>query len=72
MFSKKWWGKTLERMARTGAYTLTTLIGSDATGLASLNWTFIAQATGSVILLSFLGSIIATNMGADKQDPGIL
>lgn len=72
MFSKKWWGKTLERMARVGAYTLTTLIGSDATGLATLDWTFIASSTGFMILLSFLGSIIATNMGPDKQDPGIL
>lgn len=71
MFSKKWWGKTLERMARVGAYTLTTLIGSDVTGLATLDWTFIAQGTASVILLSFLGSIIATPLGKDKEDPGI-
>lgn len=72
MFSKKWWGKTLERMARVGAYTLTTLIGSDATGLATLDWKFITQGTLFVILLSFLGSIVTTNMGKDKEDPGIL
>lgn len=59
-------------MARVGAYTLTALIGSDATGLATLNWIFIAQSTGLVVLLSFLGSIVTTNMGADKADPGIL
>lgn len=72
MFSKIWWGKTLERMARVGAYTLTTLIGSDATGLAALDWAFIAQGTGFMILLSFLGSIVATPLGADKEDPGVL
>lgn len=72
MFSKKWWGKTLERMARVGAYTLTALIGSDATGLATLDWIFIGQSTGLVVLLSFLGSIVATNIGQDKEDPGIL
>lgn len=72
MFSKKWWGKTLERMARAGAYTLTTLIGSDATGLATLDWTFILRSTGFVLLLSFLGCIIGTKMGEDKQDPGVL
>lgn len=72
MFSKIWWGKTLERMARVGAYTLTTLIGSDATGLATLDWIFITRSTGFVILLSFLGSIVATPMGKDKEDPGVL
>lgn len=72
MFTKKWWGKTLERMARVGAYALTALIGSDAAGLASLDWVFITRSTGFVILLSFLGSIIATNLGSDKQDPGVL
>lgn len=72
MFSKKWWGKTLERMARVGAYTLTTLIGSDATGLATLDWTFIAEGTGFMIGLSFLGSIVTTPLGKDKQDPGVL
>lgn len=72
MFSKKWWGKTFERMARVGAYTLTVMIGSDATGLATLDWTFIAQSTGLIMLLSLLGSIAATNLGKDREDPGIL
>ena len=72
MFSKIWWGKTLERMARATSYTLITLIGTDQVGWAALDWTFIGRSGAIVALLSFLGSIIATNMGSDGQDPGIL
>lgn len=72
MFSRKWWGKTLERMGRVGAYTLMTLIGTDQLGWATLDWEFTARTTGFVMLLSLLGSIGGTNIGSDKQDPGVL
>lgn len=72
MFSKKWWGKTLERMARATSYTLITLIGTDQMGWANLNWEFILRSGGIVALLAFLGCIAGTNMGKDGQDPGIL
>lgn len=72
MFSKKWWGKTLERAARAGAYISTTLIGSDRLGWMNLDWEAILRSTGIVMLLSLLGSILATNIGSDKEDPGVL
>lgn len=56
---------------RAGAYTLTTLIGTDQLGWATLDVTFIGRTTSIVMLLSFLGSIIATPIGPDKEDPGI-
>lgn len=72
MFSKKWWGKTLERMARATAYTLTMLIGTDQLGWATLDWMFIGRSAAIVALLSFLGCIIGANAGSDDQDPGVL
>lgn len=72
MFSKKWWQKTLERMARATSYTLITLIGTNQLGWAELDWQFIVRTGGIVALLSFLGAILATNMGPDPHDPGIV
>lgn len=72
MFSKIWWGKTLERMVRATSYTLITLIGTDQVGWANLDPIFIARSAGFVALLSFLGSIVATNMGSNHSDPGVL
>ena len=69
MFSKKWWGKTFERMIKTAAGALITLIGSDAAGWLKLDWGDILHSTAIMTLLSFLGAIITTNMGPDNQDP---
>lgn len=69
MFSKKWWGKTFERMVKTAAGALITLIGSDAAGWLKLNWGDILQSTAIMTLLSFLAAIVTTNMGPDPQDP---
>jgi len=69
MFSKKWWGKTFERMVKTAAGALITLIGTDQLGWASLDWEFIGRTTGILTLLSFLAAILTTNMGPDKDDP---
>lgn len=69
MFSKKWWGKTFERMIKTAAGALITLIGTDQLGWASLDWLFIGRSTGIMVLLSLLGAILTTNMGPDNQDP---
>lgn len=72
MFSKKWWQKTLERMARATSYTLIALIGTDQLGWAGLDWGMILRTGGIVALLSLLGCIIATNIGEDPHDPGIV
>jgi hypothetical protein len=69
MFSKKWWGKTFERMIKTAAGALITLIGTDAAGWLKLDWGDILHATSIMTLLSFLGAILTTNMGPDNQDP---
>ena len=68
MFSKKWWGKTLERMIKTAAQTLIGLIGADKL-LLSLDWSFMWQFTATMVLLSFLTSIVTTPFGPDGQDP---
>jgi len=70
MFSKKWWHKTLERMARATSYTLITLIGTDQVGWASLDWIFILRTAGLIALLSLLGCVVTTSIGPDPQDPG--
>lgn len=68
MFTRKWWGKTLERMMKTAAQTLIGTIGADKL-LLELPWNFIWQFTATMILLSFLTSILTTPMGPDSQDP---
>lgn len=69
MFSKKWWGKTLERMIKTAAGALITFIGTDVLKFKDLQWDFIFYTTGVLTLLSFLAAILTTNMGPDDQDP---
>lgn len=69
MFSKIWWGKTFERMIKTAAGALTTLIGSDAAGWVHMDWGDILYSTAIMTLLSFLAAILTTNMGPDPQDP---
>ncbi len=69
MFSKKWWHKTLERMAKTAAGSLITLVGTDVTGFRDLDWGFIAYAAAVMTLLSLAGAILTTNMGPDPDDP---
>jgi hypothetical protein len=71
MFSRKWWGKTLERMAKTAAQTLIALIGADRM-LLELPWDVMWQVTATTTLLSFLTCIVTTHMGPDSEDPGIL
>lgn len=72
MFSKKWWGKTLERMIKTAAGALITFIGTDVLKFKDLQWDFILYSTGVLTLLSFLAAILTTNMGPDKQDPSAI
>ncbi len=72
MFSKKWWGKTLERMARTAAGALITFIGTDVLKFKDLQWDFMLYSTAVLTLISFLAAIVGTNMGKDDQDPGVL
>ena len=69
MFSKKWWGKTFERMIKTAAGALITFIGTDVLKFKDLQWDFILYSTGVLTLLSFLAAIMTTNMGPDPQDP---
>jgi hypothetical protein len=69
MFSKKWWSKTAERMAKTAAGALITLIGTDVLKFKDLQWDFILYTSAVLTLLSFLGAILTTNMGPDPQDP---
>lgn len=69
MFSRKWWGKTLDRMVRIGSYSLITLTGTDQVGWATLDWTFIIRTTAMLMALSFCGSIITTPIGPDDDDP---
>lgn len=72
MFSKKWWGKTLERMVKTAAGALITFIGTDVLKFKDLQWDFILYSTGVLTLLSFLAAILTTNMGPDDQDPSAI
>lgn len=69
MFSKKWWAKTLERMMKTAAGSLITLIPTDILKIKDLGWGFIAYATAVLTLLSFCAAVVTTNMGPDKNDP---
>lgn len=69
MFGRKWWGKVAERMTKTAAGALITLIGSDQVGWMNLDWADIGRTAAIMTLLSFLGAILTTNMGPDGQDP---
>lgn len=69
MFSKKWWGKTLERMVKTAAGGLITLIGTDQLAWIKMDWLDIIHTSAILTLLSFLAAIVTTNMGPDPQDP---
>lgn len=69
MFSKKWWHKTLERMVKTAAGSLITLIPTDMLKLKDLGWDFIVYVTAVLTLLSFCAAVVTTNMGPDKDDP---
>lgn len=69
MFSKKWWQKTFERMIKTAAGSLITLIPTDVFKLKDLGWDFILYVTGVLTLLSFCAAVITTNMGPDHNDP---
>jgi hypothetical protein len=69
MFAKQWWKEVTERMIKTGAQALITLIGTDVTGIKHLDYTFITQTTVLMMILSLLTSIVTTKMGTDKQSP---
>lgn len=69
MFSKIWWGKTLERMIKTASGALITLIGTDQVGWIKMDWLDIVHTSAILTLLSFLGAIVTTNMGPDPNDP---
>lgn len=71
MFSKKWWGKTLERMIKTAAQALIAFVGADQL-ITEINWDTAWQITATMTLLSFLSSILTSNMGSDPQDPGVV
>ena len=72
MFTKKWWGKTVDRVAKTAAYCLITFVGTDQLGFKSLDWGFIWYTTAVMMLLSFAGAILTTNVGPDHDDPSVL
>jgi hypothetical protein len=69
MFSEKWWSKVAERMTKTAAGALITLIGTDMLKFKDLQWDFILYTSGVLTLLSFLGAILTTNIGPDPDDP---
>lgn len=69
MFTKRWWGKALERMAKTAAQALIALLGTDALGWAHLDYVFIGRTATIMTLLSFLSSIATTKAGPDPEDP---
>jgi ABC-type lipoprotein release transport system permease subunit len=68
MFSKIWWGKTLERMVKTAAQALIAFIGADQL-ITAIDWDTAWQITATMTLLSFLSSILTSNMGSNPQDP---
>jgi hypothetical protein len=69
MFTRKWWKEVAERMIKTGAQALITFIGTDITGIKDLDFSFIAEGTAFMMLLSLLTSIVSTGMGSDKNSP---
>lgn len=72
MWTKQWWLKVSERMAKAAAMTFTSLVGTDQLGIKELDWGFIGYMVAVMSALSLAGSIAATKIGADKQDPSIL
>jgi r1t holin len=66
MFTKQWWKEVTERMIKTGAQSLIMFLGTDVTGLKDLDISFAAEATGFMMLLSLLTSIITTKKGTDS------
>ena len=68
MFSKIWWGRTLERMAKTAAQALIAFVGADQL-VTEINWDTAWQITATMTILSFLSSILTTSMGPSPDDP---
>lgn len=68
MFTKLWWGRAFERMAKTAAQALISLLGTDALGWAHLDYVFIGRTAAIMAALSFLSSIVTSAWG-DRQDP---
>lgn len=75
MFTRQWWRKTVERMAKTAAQTLIYMIGSNgAADVANQNWihlpwNFIAVSVTVMTLLSLASSILTTPLGPNPEDP---
>lgn len=70
MFTKAWWNKAFERMAKTGAQVVIILIpGDKITEKVDLPWEFIASSVAAGMLLSLAFSITTTKIGPDKNDP---
>lgn len=65
MWSASFWRQSVERMIKTFAQTLITILGTSATGLLDVGWQQALSASGLATLLSLLTSIVSSGVGPD-------
>lgn len=72
MFSRTWWKKALERMAKTAAQTILYLVPVKFTVMSDVqafDWAFVAVSALIMAALSLCTSVTTTPAGPDPNDP---
>jgi hypothetical protein len=65
MWSSSFWRQSLERMAKTFAQTLITVLGTSTTGLLNVGWKQALSVAALATVLSLLTSIVSSGVGPD-------
>ena len=65
MWSPSFWRQTLERLIKTFAQTLITVLGTSATNLLDVGWKQALSVSALAALLSLLTSIVSSGVGPD-------
>lgn len=72
MFTRKWWKKAGERVAKTAAQTLVYGLATKFTVMADIkafDWLFLLYSILVMSVLSLASSILTTPAGPDPEDP---
>ncbi len=65
MWSASFWRQSAERMAKTFAQTLITVLGTGATDLLNVGWKQALSVAALATILSLLTSIVSSGVGPD-------
>lgn len=70
--SKLWWSQAFERMLKTFAQALLSVIGVNAVGLVDVGWTGALSVAGLALVVSFLTSVVSTPASPDNNSPSLV